>query len=379
MHPSRHAPARPARGSQVVRPGRRGRRILGGSLVGLAVIAVLMLPLTSASQVQPTPTEPPMPLTVFVAYWDQQRGFAEVERHADLVGTVSPWWFAPSPDGRVVEQHAGYTDVELDRVRALQADGHRVLPSVANHRDGAWDFDVVSTILADEQLLERHVEALTELVLDHGFDGLQLDYENLPAEEGTRYAELVQRTAEAFAEHDLTLAVAIHAETSPQTGGWGAGHDYALLGRAAHELHLMTYNMHHAEGEPGPSAPLWWVEEVVRYAAGKIPPNKLVLGIGLFGYDWGPDGPAVGLTLEEVEARVQAFDGDPTFDDQHQVPVFVYQDQGEQRQVWFEDRRSIAHKLALVDEHGLGGAFFWRMGGTTQQAWEAVAQGVATS
>lgn len=77
-----------------------------------------------------------MPTTAFVTYWDQQRGFAEVERHAELLDTVSPWRFAPTPDGQVVEQHEGYTDIDLERVRAPQADGHRAPPAVANQPPG---------------------------------------------------------------------------------------------------------------------------------------------------------------------------------------------------------------------------------------------------
>jgi spore germination protein YaaH len=40
--------------------------------------------------------------------------------------------------------------------------------------------------------------------------------------------------------------------------------------------------------------------------------------------------------------------------------------------VWYEDTRSVRAKLALVSEYGLGGAFFWRLGGEDSNIWPTV-------
>ena len=310
----------------------------------------------------------------FVPYWDQDRAFEEVDRYADELSAVGPWWYAPTPDGAIVPQHAEYTDIDLERVRELQGRGQRVMPAIANHRDGSWDFDLIGELLSDPDAVTAHVEALTDLVVDHDYDGIQLDYENLDADDARRYADLVRRVAEAFAEHDKTLAVAVHAKLGPETDGWGAGHDYALLGRYADEIHLMAYDLHYNTSDPGPPAPAWWVDEVLDYATTEVPAEKVVLGIGLYGYDWPEGARGEGLTLQEAEARVRRYDGELTFDTRSQSPRFTYERDGQTHELWFEDGPSIARKLEFVETYGLGGAFFWRMGGTTPEAWDAVGE-----
>jgi spore germination protein len=164
----------------------------------------------------------------------------------------------------------------------------------------------------------------------------------------------------------------VNAKVDATRAGWAAGHDYELLGRYADELHLMAYDLHNEGSDPGPIAPTWWVERVVRHATSVVPPDKLVLGIGLFGYDWGPGGTADGLTLSEVEERMRDHDGELRFDRRSRSPVFTYAADGDDRELWFEDARSIRHKLRLVDRYDLAGVFYWRLGGTTAEIWRAV-------
>jgi spore germination protein len=307
-----------------------------------------------------------------VPYWDQDRAFEEVDRHGQHLTVVSPWWYAPADDGSVVTQHDGFTDVDLDRVRELQRAGYAVVPTIANHRDGHWDFEVVGRILADPDRTARHVAAVTDLVLEHGYDGIQLDYENLDAADTGSYAELVRELAAALHEHDRTLAVAVNAKVDATRAGWAAGHDYELLGRYADELHLMAYDLHNEGSDPGPIAPTWWVERVVRHATSVVPPEKLVLGIGLFGYDWGRRGHrrrphALGGRRAHARPRRCAAVRPP----QPFTGVHL-RGRGDDRELWFEDARSVRHKLRLVDRYDLAGVFYWRLGGTTAEIWRAV-------
>jgi spore germination protein len=168
------------------------------------------------------------------------------------------------------------------------------------------------------------------------------------------------------------VEIPVPSATGPEGGGWARGHDYQLLGRYSHELHVMAYDLHTESSEPGPVAPLWWVNEVLRYATSVVPSQKVVLGIGLFGYDWDAPRHAEGVTPKEAEARVRRYEGELTFDERAQSPVFTYGVDGIEHELWFEDPRSIRRKLEYVDTYDLGGAFFWRMGDTTPAVWDVV-------
>ena len=62
--------------------------------------------------------------------------------------------------------------------------------------------------------------------------------------------------------------------------------DYAALGHSADRVVVMAYDWHWAFSAPGPIAPTWWVDDVLDYATSVVPPEKLALGVGLYGYDW---------------------------------------------------------------------------------------------
>ena len=53
-----------------------------------------------------------------------------------------------------------------------------------------------------------------------------------------------------------------------------------------------------------------------------------------------------------------------------QSPWFSYTDgEGREREVWFEDARSLAAKLRLVREYGLAGCGVWNLDRPWPQGW----------
>src|SRR4029079_1012050 len=78
-----------------------------------------------------------------------------------------------------------------------------------------------------------------------------------------------------------------HAE---QGGIWHEAHDYALHAEVADRVLVRAYEGGSRYSQPGPIAPLPRMREVMRYATAEIPREKLLLGLGLYGYDWTLDG-----------------------------------------------------------------------------------------
>lgn len=118
-------------------------------------------------------------------------------------------------------------------------------------------------------------------------------------------------------------------------------------------------------GPPLPVAPLPNVEAVISYGVTEIPPQKILMGIPLYGYDWKI--PYVKGTrarslspVEAVELALQ-YGTDIQYDDYQQAPFFYYTEEGQQHVVWFENMRSINAKLDLIKNYGLAGASLWNI------------------
>ena len=308
----------------------------------------------------------------YLPYWEQPAALDDLEANQHWFTSAAPWWYAPTANGDVVEQHPEYTDTSQRAVERIRATEARLMPAIANHRDGQWDFEVVPRLIADADTRRRHVDALVALVEEHDYDGITIDYELLGAKDRDNYTAFVTALGEALHAEDRRLAVALHAQDSDAGAGpHNRAQDYAAIGAAADEVHLMTYDQHYDESEPGPIAPLPWVVDVVAYAKRLIPSDKLILGIGLFGYDWGGGEVADDLQLTQVQQRIAMTGVRPRFDQVAASPQLRYRRDGVERVIWYENARSVAAKLALVEREGMGGAFFWRLGSVPDAIWRS--------
>ncbi|HSK97313.1 MAG TPA: glycosyl hydrolase family 18 protein, partial [Euzebyales bacterium] len=200
----------------------------------------------------PAAADRPAPTVVgYLPYWEQRAAVADARREPDLLTTAAPWWYAPTRTGDVVLQHRGHTDTGDHVVRALRQRGLAVMPTIANHRSGEWDFEVVPALIADPSTREAHVRNLVDLVRRRDFDGIVIDYELLGAGDRNNFTAFITALGAALHADDRRLAVALHAQASDEgSGDHNLAQDYRAIGRAVDEVHLMTYDHHWDESDP---------------------------------------------------------------------------------------------------------------------------------
>ena len=107
---------------------------------------------------------------------------------------------------------------------------------------GQFDTQRAEQVLTDEAVQDRLVEEVFQTILRRGYAGLDVDFEYLPRELASAYAEFLTRLRRLLHPQGLFLWVALAPKTSAgQRGLLYEGHDYAALSAAADALLLMTY------------------------------------------------------------------------------------------------------------------------------------------
>jgi len=254
----------------------------------------------------------------------------------------------------------------------MQARGIRVVPTVTNLRNGDWDLDLVPTMLHDPGARRTHLRALVELARTEGYDGIDIDYESLNAADRKAYTAFLTELGRRLHAEGKLLTASVHPKTSDAGDDErNRAQDYRAIGAAVDQVRVMTYDYSWDTSSPGPVAPATWVEKVIAWTVTQIPADKVVLGIDLLGYDW-TGGRGVTVSHQRAQSLADAHDarvrrtGDGS-------PWFAYRDSsGQRHEVWWGDARSARAKLALVDQYGLGGVFFWRLGGEDSRLWPEV-------
>jgi spore germination protein YaaH len=348
--------------------------MLSVTVVTVALIAVL-LPQDAADEPDDTaaPTEETMPLRIgYVPYWDQRRAFEVVWEQPDMFDEISPVWYSLEPNGHIVLADDKYTHVNPQAVEDLQAEGIRVIPTVTSLRNGHWNANLVEKMLHDPAARRTHISELVDLAVTEGYDGIDIDYESLNSKDREVYTNFLTKLGAKLHAEDKLLTTAVHPKVS------NAGYDernlaqnFRAIGAAADQVRVMSYDFSWDTSPPGPVAPARWVKRVIKWTVTQIPPEKVILGIDLLGYNWSG---GRGATIDNKRAQALADKHGATIRrSADESPSFTYRDSsGKRHEVWWEDARSVGVKLPLVTKYDLGGVFFWRLGGEDAAVWPEV-------
>ena len=233
-------------------------------------------------------------------------------------------------------------------------------------------------LLEDEEDQRELIGRIVRTVDRRGYQGVDVDFEYIRAEDGENYARFLARLRRALTSRGLPLIAALAPKTSAdQPGRLYEGIDYHLIAQSVDFALLMTYEWGNQASPPMAVAPLPQVRRVVEYALTEFEPNRLYLGIPNYGYDWTLPYREGGRarSLSNVEAVRLAWDRRVSirYDETVQSPWFRYvDDRGAEHEVWFEDARSIQAKLNLAIDLGLYGVGYWNLDRPFPQNWVAV-------
>lgn len=269
------------------------------------------------------------------------------DREARLIGP-------DTPDERMLEE-----------IRALSGSPVLVLSSL--DENGSFDRELLSWFLGDPAAQDEIIRQTAETVREKGFQGVDVDFEYAKEEDSQAFADFVWKIREVINGMGYPVSVTLAPKTrDDQPGALYEGTDYRLLGEAADQALLMTYEWGYSRGQPMAVAPVNLVRRVVDYAVSRIPREKLLLGIPNYGYDWPLpfcQGETAAKSIGNVEAvHLAAERGAEIFyDETSQAPYFHYRAEGTEHVVWFEDPRSIRAKLQTVEDYGLAGAGYWQI------------------
>ncbi len=365
--------------------------VLGRSLgVGLSLAlatGALVGGSVAASGSETPASRPRVFVSGWMPYWSPTTSVASVTGHAALFDEASPFWLSAS-SASTISVKGSVTDLK-HAVAALKARGVPVVPTVTS----TFDADRFAALLSSPAKRADHVAALTRVARDFRVDGLDLDYETVnfgssAAKDVVRakYPVLVAELEASLARQGRRLTVTVPARRSDSDPNWWV-YDYRALGAAADRLRLMTYDYSWSGGPAGPIAPVDWVDDVVGYAASRVSPMKISIGIPVYGRDWfvktlSGSCPAsakssLSRTTSDMQAFARARGITPRWDSTSASRTFTYRQKYvtssgtcvAKRVAWFDDARSLQAKLRLVTKYRVRGVALWALGNETPAYW----------
>jgi hypothetical protein len=222
---------------------------------------------------------------------------------------------------------------------------------------------------------DRTATELVAMARRLGVDGINVDVELIDGDAFEGYTAFL-----ATLRSRLKVAIP-HARLSVATMTSNAGADLARAAIAAgvDRVFLMGYEYHWSGSEPGGSSPIDRLEgrsslhsSIAAYLAAGVPPDRIVLGLPLYGMSWpvaSPDRYAerTGKGIAWIPARhvgvLSAAGFQPNLD---LLEVTEYTTSSAADGTWqatyYDSPRTLRPKLLLARTSGFAGAGFWAIG-----------------
>ena len=195
-----------------------------------------------------------------------------------------------------------------------------------------------------------------------GFDGINVDFEKITDEGGEDYIQFIRELSVACRQRGLVLSVDNYVPRN-----FNAHYEWKEQGVMADYVIIMGYDEHWGGSEvAGSVASLGYVTEGIEKMVEEVPADKVINAVPLYMRIWTTDGNGV-VTSKAVGTQtaydVLAKNGVmPVWDEVTGQNYAAFETADGLVQVWLEDEQSLAAKVGVMKQHGLGGIAAWKLG-----------------
>ncbi len=321
----------------------------------------------------------------FQPFWLLKRADKPYEKY---INTLTYFGLTLKSDGTILklvnpqEEEPGWTTLKSEHFqkRLKQANKKHLINSLLIHN--ANEASISALLKKPEEHADNLIADVKPIMKKHNFTNLNLDIESFKkASESAQiqYTSFVKEVKNGLVENDLgTLTV----EITPISLFAPRLTKVEELGKIADYLVLMAYDFHYIHSfYTGPVSPIGGAPQVREFdvktslqeTLNKVPAEKVILGIPLYGYEWEtltnqpgaatiPGGGSTASNRRITELLASCDNCAYLFDDFARQPYLAFPDGDYFHQIYYENQRSIKEKLELAEEYKIGGVALWALG-----------------
>lgn len=231
----------------------------------------------------------------WLPYWRAATSTADVAAHLQYLTEINPFGYTVKTDGTLYDAMGVDQEPWASLIATAKAKKVRVIPTVM------WsNAEAIHRILSNTTTRRALEDAITALVKEKGFDGIDIDFENKKSETKPYFSlflkGLYQRMGNKWVTCDIEPRTPLSSryEGTPPKDATDYANDYVQINKYCDRVHVMAYDQGAIDvrlnaARAAPYIPLSdpaWVEKVITLTAQTISKKKLVIGIPTYGYEY---------------------------------------------------------------------------------------------
>lgn len=260
------------------------------ALIFLGIGAKLSVAATATTKLS---SVPPLEISGWIPYWRKATGTAEALNHLDFFKEINPFGYTVKNDGTLFDAMKIDEEPWTLLIQAARAKKVRVIPTVMWSNGAA-----IHKILSNTKKRIALEDAITALVKEKNFDGIDIDFEGKRAETKKYFSTflkgLYQRMGKKWVMCTIEARTPLDSRYDVIPKNIEYANDYAAINKYCDRVRIMTYDQgsidvklnQAAAGPYVPVADTKWVEKVIRLALKSIPKKKIVIGVSTYGYEY---------------------------------------------------------------------------------------------
>jgi peptidoglycan-N-acetylglucosamine deacetylase len=237
-----------------------------------------------------------------------------------------------------------------------------------NNYDGVnWRIKEMAQMLASATSRQNLARNIAEYAVESRQAGIVVDFEEVPDASQSHFRQFIGALAPALHSKGLKLMIALPARDD--------AYDYEFFGKQCDAIVLMNYDQHWLTSPPGPIAAQDWFVENLRQVFDVVPPQKIIVGIANYAYDWPlaakkEHEAAAEFSIQEALLHAEESDANIEFDSNSLNPHYSYYDEHSHvHQVWMLDAITAYNELRASERLGVQGTALWRLGSSDTSLW----------
>ena len=279
------------------------------------------------------------------------------------VNVIAPTWYSVTDASGNMSSYAS-----ADFVSKMHQRGIDVWALVSDF-DTNVDF---AQLYSSKAARTNMVNKLVGEAKSYGFDGINLDYENIKSAYAKDYLQFVRELSVACERNGIVLST-----DNYKPEAYNRCYNLKEQSKFVDYVIVMAYDEHYAGTDAGSVASLPFVKETVEDTVQLVGKEHVIAGIPFYTRIWTTTDGNTTSRAVGMQAAIDQLNSDgqvALWNDDCGQYVASYTVGSSTRQIWFEEEKSIEAKMQVIQQENTAGVACWKLGLEKSTVWSVISQ-----